>query len=185
MRVQYWVLILCVALFSCKGTGNQEAESAERVVSQTHEEILIEILELDSQLINAQTLDGMLSTATTQLEKCELYLNEYNLAPNKPIVLLKAGNASRALKQPEKALVFLNRFIRSYLDNPMRDEALFTKAFVLDEDLGRKDEAKKTYVKLIQEYPNSVFHDNAKILLEQLYLTDAELIESFRKQNKK
>lgn len=184
MKIHFLILALGLTFYSCTSNSNQETESTERVVNQTHDEILIDILALDSNLINSKTLDGMLATATTQLEKCELYLDEYKMATNKPVVLLKAANACRALKQPEKALVFLNRFIRSYKDNELRDEVLFTKAFILDEDLGDKQKAKDTYTQLIREFPNSVFHDNAQILLEQLYLSDAELIEKFRKQNK-
>lgn len=183
-----WIFIagVCVLAMGC---GNQESEvqnvESKKLVLASADELLTDILILDSALIESQTLEGMVSTAEEQLEKCQDYLDTYPMAPNKPTVYLKAGSACRALKQPEKALIYLNKFLASYKDHEKRDEALFTKAFILDEDLDRKDDAKDTYTQLIQEHPGSVFKQNAELLLEQLYLTDAELIEKFRKQNAK
>jgi outer membrane protein assembly factor BamD (BamD/ComL family) len=181
-----WILILSIASFAMACQENiesKEIENSEAAVKQTPEELLYDIMILDSALIESQTLESMLSTAEKQLSKCEIYLAEYPMASDKPTVFLKAGSACRALKKPEKALFYINKFLSSYKDDIHRDEALFTKAFILDEDLDRKDDAKNTYTQLIQEHPGSVFRQNAELLLEQLYLTDEELLEKFRKQN--
>mgnify|MGYP005988552143 FL=1 len=183
-----WIWILAIASFSIACQENKESKEtgySETEVKQTPEELLYDILILDSALIESQTLESMLSTAEKQLSKCETYLEDYPMASDKPTVFLKAGNACRALKKPEKSLFYINKFLSSYKDHIKRDEALFTKAFILDEDLDRKDDAKHTYTQLIQEYPSSIFRQNAELLLEQLYLTDEELLEKFRKQNEK
>lgn len=179
-----WMFFVAIAalVFSCQNNNDNTNEVTSKL---THEELLADIVLLDSALIESQTLESMLATAEEQLSKCKSYLDNYPMAPNKPTVFLKAGSACRALKQPEEALIYLNKFLSSYKDHIQRDEALFTKAFILDEDLNRKDEAKNTYTQLLQEHPSSVFKQNAELLLEQLYLTDAELIEKFRKQNAK
>jgi outer membrane protein assembly factor BamD (BamD/ComL family) len=178
------IVAIAVLAFSCQDhSAKSSGKDSQEVVKETASELLSDILLLDSALIESQTLEGMISTAEQQLEKCETYIASFPMAPNKPTVFLKAGSACRALKQPEKALIYLNRFLASYKDHIKRDEALFTKAFILDEDLNRKDEAKDTYTQLIQEHPSSVFKQNAELLLEQLYLTDEELLEKFRKQN--
>lgn len=181
-----WILFasICCLSLACanKQESTEKAEEKKKVVAST-EELLRDILLLDSALVDSKTLESMIGTAEKQLSKCQDYLDTYPLAPNKPTVYLKAGSACRALKQPENALNYLNKFLASYKDHEKRDEALFTKAFILDEDLDRKDDAKDTYTQLIQEHPGSVFRQNAELLLEQLYLTDEELLEKFRKQN--
>lgn len=187
-RISVFVLST-VIMMACGNKSAEEKEKADddfskNVNHKSPEQLMGEIFALDSTLVNAESLNTMLFTAEEQLTLCEVYLENFTDKPGKPEVMLKAANACRALKKPEQAINYLNKYLASYKDHEHRDEALFTKAFVLDEDLQNKDLAKKTYTQLIQEYPNSIFRGNAEILLEQLYLTDAELIEKFRKENK-
>lgn len=180
--------LIALTMLSCGSKSAEEKEKGDddfskNVNRKSPEEILVEIYTLDSTLVNAESLNTMLFTAEEQLTLCEVYLENFPNKAGKPEVMLKAANACRALSKPQEAINYLNRFLGSYADHKDRAEALFTKAFIFDEDLQDKDKAKKTYTQLIQQHPNSLYRENAEILMEQLYLTDAELIEKFRKQN--
>jgi TolA-binding protein len=59
-------------------------------------------------------------------------------------------------------------------------EVYFLKAFILDEDLDKKDDAKKAYTDLINEFPDNALSAQAAVLLDQLYMSDEELIEMWK-----
>lgn len=57
------------------------------------------------------------------------------------------------------------------------------RAFTLDSDLKRLDEAKALYEQFVADYPDDDFVDDAHILLENLGKDDEEIIRSFTEKN--
>ena len=52
------------------------------------------------------------------------------------------------------------------------------------EHVNKKAEAKKVYVEIMEKFPKDPLAKEAKILLENLYLSDEELIKKYQSQNR-
>ncbi len=108
------------------------------------------------------------------------------LNPNKngiPEMLFKAAETARTIRAHEKALSIYEWISDQYSQHPKAPQALFLRAFTLDNELQQKDRAKSLYEKFIAEYPNDEFADDAAFLLENLGKSNEEIIQSFEQQN--
>ena len=96
--------------------------------------------------------------------------------------LFKAGKLAMTIGNVEKAnenYQWLYTFLKSSKEAP---SALFTHAFTLDNQLGRKDEAKVLYEQFLSIYPDHHFADDAQFQLDNLGKDDAQIIEEFNKK---
>jgi len=90
-------------------------------------------------------------------------------------------NVLNANYQP--AIDILNRIIENYPDNKRMPDCLFTRANIYETYLHNLVEARKSYEKLIADYPEHPFSQDAAILIENLGKSPEELLESILKKN--
>ncbi|MCC6726999.1 MAG: tetratricopeptide repeat protein [Saprospiraceae bacterium] len=95
--------------------------------------------------------------------------------------LAKAGETARLLQQFDKALEIFSKIEKNYPNTKEAGAAMFMKAFTLDNDLKRLDEAKTAYEAFLQKYPKDEFADDAQFLLKNLGKSPEELIKEFEK----
>ncbi len=93
--------------------------------------------------------------------------------------LSKAGETARALQQFDKVLEISEKIEKSYPDSRAAAGAMFMKAFTLDNDLKRYNEAKLAYEAFLKKYPNDEFADDAQFLLNNLGKSPEEIIKGF------
>ena len=119
----------------------------------------------------------------------ELLLKTVQFADNykgdelSPEFLFMASRAANGLGQYTKSIDILNRIIREYENYDRLVDVYFLKAFTYDEDLKKKPEAKKVYTEIIQKFPKDPLAEQSKMLLENLYLSDEEMIEKYQSKN--
>ncbi len=94
--------------------------------------------------------------------------------------LFTASRAANGLGQYQKSLTILDRIKRGYNGYAKMPEVYFLYAFILDEDLEDKEKAKEAYMELINEFPGDPLSIQSTLLLDQLYMSDEELIESWK-----
>jgi TolA-binding protein len=95
--------------------------------------------------------------------------------------LAKAGETARLLQQYDKALEIFAKIEKNHPKSREAGAALFMKAFTLDNDLKRFDEAKTAYEAFLNQYPNDEFADDAQFLLNNLGKSPEEIIKGFEK----
>ncbi|MFK7936107.1 MAG: tol-pal system YbgF family protein, partial [Saprospiraceae bacterium] len=93
--------------------------------------------------------------------------------------LAKAGETARSIRNFPQALSYYQTISDKYPNSAKAAQALFLRAFTLDNDLKRPAEARPLYEAFLQKYPNDDFADDTKFLLENLGKSDDEIIESF------
>ncbi len=104
------------------------------------------------------------------------------LSPDHPAaadVALKAAETARTVRAFPKAMNLYEIISERYQDHPKAPQALFLRAFTLDNDLKRLDEARALYEKFLELYPNDEFADDTEFLLKNLGKSDEEIIQSF------
>ncbi len=95
--------------------------------------------------------------------------------------LFKAGKLAMTIGNLDKAMECYHWIYTSLKSSKEAPSALFTHAFTLDNQLGRKDEARGLYEQFLNLYPNHHFADDAAFQLKNLGKNDAEIIEEFNK----
>jgi len=106
--------------------------------------------------------------------------------PNDPTaaeLLLKAATTARTTaRNPQKALNIYDWVYTQFPAYEKGYQALFLKAFTLDNDMKKFDEAKVQYENFLEKYPNDDFAVSTKFLLENLGKSDDEIIKQFEKK---
>lgn len=81
-----------------------------------------------------------------------------------------------------KALNIYQQIVDRFPNTKERESAMFTLAFIYEEELSQLDKAKMAYENFIKEYPNSELADDATVLLQNLGKDDAEILEELLKK---
>lgn len=92
---------------------------------------------------------------------------------------LKAKYLSANNKQ-EEALEAYDLLIAKYPDDSRAAEAVFMQAFILENYLLNKVRAQEKYSDFLKHYPNHELADDAQFSIQNLSLTDAELLEKLQ-----
>lgn len=95
--------------------------------------------------------------------------------------LAKAGETARLSRQFDKAMEIFDRIQKNYPDSREATTAMFLKAFTLDNDLKKFDEAKTAYEAFLAKYPTDEFADDAQFLLKNLGKSPEEIVKGFEK----
>lgn len=116
------------------------------------------------------------------IHSCELQALMKPADMNSAKWLNQAAETARAIKNNPKALLLYEWIYTKFPGYDKAPQALFLKGFILDEEMGRKEEARAVYERFIQQYPNDDFADDAQFLLDNLDKDEGEIIRQFEQQ---
>ena len=178
--------LLGAFLFSCNEGVEKEPEVVKKEKEwnrDDYEKEKSEIIGLEDTLIKMGPDPNAKAYSQELLLKTVEFADNYPGDEQAPDFLFMAARAANGLGQYTKSIKIINRIIRKYDNYDRLVEIYFLKAFTYDEDLNKKAEAKKVYVEIMQKFPNDPLAKESKILLENLYLSDEELIKKYQSQN--
>ncbi|MBK7870422.1 MAG: tetratricopeptide repeat protein [Saprospiraceae bacterium] len=89
-----------------------------------------------------------------------------------------------AIRDYEKALAFLAKINTDYPDYKRAPQALFMRAFTLDAELKRYNEAKVLYQEFLKKYPNDELAESAQFSLKNLGKSEEEIVQGFIEKQK-
>ena len=125
-------------------------------------------------------LDG--EKAGAYISTCEVFAKIQPDNPQSPALLFKAAETARAMRNFGKAIELYDNIYDNYQDYEKHAQTLFLKAFTLDNDLKRHDEAKGLYELFLKKYPENDFADDTEFLLANLGKSDEEIIQKFEEE---
>ncbi len=99
-----------------------------------------------------------------------------------PMMLHQAGETARSIRDYRKAIEIYDMIYEQFPDFEKAPQALFLKAFTLDNDMQQKDQARELYELFLEKYPDNEFADDTQFLLENLGKDDEEIIQSFQEK---
>ncbi|MEO0312253.1 MAG: Outer rane lipoprotein [Bacteroidota bacterium] len=122
--------------------------------------------------IKSFNANKLLVPTIDQLAKLDSMIHIYEIEQPADTLLPKyyynlADLYSKA-NQTDKALSKFDYFISHFSNHRYLPNALFTKAFLLDEGLGNKQEAAKAYQTFLQKFPNHALASSASMMYEQI-----------------
>jgi tetratricopeptide (TPR) repeat protein len=96
--------------------------------------------------------------------------------------LFKAIEISINLPRPAESLTLVDTYLKYYPETFHAGVALFMKGFIYDQQLNDTANARLAYEKLIEEYSDHAFADDAQSAINFLGKSPEELIRSFEQQ---
>ncbi|MDD2198097.1 MAG: tetratricopeptide repeat protein [Bacteroidales bacterium] len=176
----YCFIVIVFFVVSCnnKGTDTQTEEVSEKVSST---ELREEISTCEDELFNHIETDT--STAIELIGKYVYYANTFKQDSITPEFLLRASEIAANIGQPHNAINYLNRIENDYPDFIRYGFSLYYTAHIYDYFLKNTEKAAEYYNKFINDYPQHQLANDAKMMLEIIYLSDEDLIKKFESLN--
>lgn len=173
------LLFLAIALLfaACSGTSGEEEK-----VKQEMDELASRIDSLENLLFGQESKVDK-EVAAQLLQSYIKFTDTYPADDRSPDYLYKGAGIARGVGVHARALKMYQRILEDYPEFGKQAETSFLIAFTYDNDLKEIDRAKEAYNKVIEEYPDHEFAEQAKERLKTIDLSDEELIELFMKRN--
>jgi len=121
------------------------------------------------------------------MEKVIALYDEYTLTfpedeKNYDFLELKAKYQA-ANGEYEDAINTYSHILERYPENEKNAGALFMQAFIYENQLNDKETAKEIYTDFLAKYPNHELASSAQFSLDNLFLSDEEIINKFKQFN--
>lgn len=168
MKIKILLFTLAFGFFSCSSGPTIESIGA-----------------LEKAVYNDATKKIDNQKANEYVAACETFAKANPTNEEAPKLLLKAAETARNINQFDKALALYDVVTNDFSTYAKAPQAMFLKAFTLDDSMGKKKEAKALYEAFLAKHPNDEFAESAKFMLENLYKSDEDIIKSFEANRKK
>ena len=127
----------------------------------------------------------------TALEYFQKIVDEYPNGKHYKDALLQTGELNQGLVNKNiskeeayaRAIKAYAEFQQKYPDDKKAPQALFMIGFIQANELGQLEEAKATYNKFLELYPNSEMVESAKAEIENLGLSPDEILKKKMQNN--
>lgn len=175
--------VFFLSLFLFGACSNPESEISDIDAAEKQEILRLEVESLIDSITKVSDIEVGKALSIELLDKAENYVNQFPRDKSAAKYLFVASRAAIGQGEYNKAIELMDRILKRYKNYNRTPEVLFLKAFTLDEDMNQKEKAKAAYLDLIEQFPRDPLAEQAELMLENLYLTDEELIKKFQKQN--
>ena len=185
-----WILIALPLLMSCGNSGADDAGAGidkEKLEPQSAEARRIEISEMESELLDNKNMESQPNRVKADL-LVKRYRDYISMNPRDSVsaeYLFKAADLSIGIGNYESSINFLTRLTEDFPDYDKIVEIWLFKGFVFENYLNNHAEAVATYKRLIEKYPNHRLAKDAQSAIDNLTMTEEELLEKFKAINAK
>ena len=165
------VLLAAVALLVACGGGKTEGDTSDTA------EAVKRIRAMEDSVFENLAFDTR--TAQALLDVYKAFASAHPQDTMAPEYLFRAAGVAKSMHDGDQGLRLYERIIADYPSWRRLPDVYYLKAFTLDSDLDRKGEARTAYTEVINRFPEHPFARDAKAMIENLGLTDEQLIEKF------
>ena len=184
------IVSIAIGFFACSGNveSNTEvnqspAENKKETGKYTPESLNAVIMEMEDAIQNPTTPDK----EDLRTDLAGFYQSYYTLFSGDslaPDMLFRAGNMYVNLNRFDEALAMYSTIENKFRGYQKRPESIYLEGFIYDTYKNEFGNAKEKYQILIKDYPNHELAEQAKQSIENLGLTDEEIIRKFEKNLK-
>ena len=146
--------------------------SADTIIERQSDKIFVED---DKNPIN-------IKEGKTFIDMVEAYAMTFPSDTISADYLFRGMQMARSLGSFQKALSISDMILTKYPDYSRSPSVLFVKAYMLENDFRKLEEAKAAYLEFLNKYPNDELAKDIEILLNNLGKSDEELFNAIRKQ---
>ncbi|MCB0790499.1 MAG: tetratricopeptide repeat protein [Flavobacteriales bacterium] len=179
--MKYAIPTLALLLFVACGTGPESTSTDQEKDGGKAAEMVGRIHTMEDTLFAKNTFD--IRGASALLDVYRSFAKEFPTDTMAPEYLFRGAGVAKALGRPNETLTLYDRIIKDYPAWRRIPDTYYLKAFTLDNDLRQKGEAQKAYEEVISRFPDHRFARDARAMIDNLGLTDEELIQKFERMN--
>jgi TolA-binding protein len=185
MKKVIYLIATVLILVSC---GTEEVKpdgKTEELVILSVDDQFEALVELDRKLLTAD-LSIDTQVAKQLYDAANLFASENPSHEKAADALELAAKGAEGVGKYNDAINILHKIITAYPETEKTPMFMYRKAIILEENLGKPDNAKAAYQALIDSFPNDLLSISAQEYLDMDYLnmSDAELIEFLESKNK-
>ena len=188
MRAILFISVLLFTLASCSESENPDSSADQEVSNdiQTNEQRQSEIQEMEKEISGAVKTErsSVLDAKADRLLK--RYRDYITLNPRDSITseyLFRAADLSVGMGKYDAAIAYIDRLHADFPKFRKSVEMHLFKGFIYETYLNDHAKAVSAYTKLIEKYPNHRLASDARASIDNLTLSEEELIEKFKKIN--
>lgn len=100
-----------------------------------------------------------------------------------PVYMAKAADVAANIGRIDLAIKYLDKVIAEYPNYEKVDECYFFKGFVYETVEKNTQKAQEAYTAFVEKYPTHPWAEDTKKIIENLSLSDAELLEMIKANN--
>jgi TolA-binding protein len=188
-----WMLIcaLPMVFVACSGEKGQEQNANQEESNyvkgdQSKEERQTEIAAMEKEisgLIRSERADVLDSKADRLLKRYRDYIGANPRDSITAEYLFKAADLSVGVGRYEGAINHLNRLNTDFPTFRKNVEMWLFKGFIYETYLNDHANAVKTYEAILERFPNHRLAADARASIENLSMSEEEMLEMFRKKN--
>lgn len=171
-------ILVLLAACSSGDTSQKKVETPDKAT------FLVDIEKMEAQLKDEKVkkLDKIL--AKSYISKSDDFVQSFPKDPESPILLYKSAEIARAIGDARSAVQHFGQMHRDYPDHPKAPTALFLQAFLFENALEDRDEAKKYYNHFKDKYPDHQLNQQVQQLLDIIDKSPEEMVKEFKTQKK-
>lgn len=167
MKHVFVVLLLCL-VFAC--------QSDQKIY-------LDKINDLQLQLENADPKKNF-EVAQELVSEIENFVKKFPDSTTIPDYYMQLGDLyTHSLQLPVKGLYFFQKVYNDFPNYEKAEIALFYQGFVLENYLGKQDQAKTVYESFLHNYPQHELSETVKLSIQHLGIPIEELVKQFEEKN--
>lgn len=146
----------------------------------------------DKALDKILTYEGTIDFATTKVDiptgetLVKMYVgfaNDYPTDSLAPMYLMKAADVAMNIKRGDVAIKYLDRVVKDYPEYDKLADCYFMRGYVYETVLTDTDKAKQAYELFLVQYPNHPLAADTRIIIQNLLLSDEEIIKMIIEKN--
>ncbi len=146
----------------------------------------------DKALGEILSYEGTIDFATTKVDMptgetlVKMYVGfatDYPTDSLAPMYLMKAADVAMNINRGDIAIKYLDRVIKDYSDYEKLPDCYFMRGYVYETVLADTDKAKQAYELFLFQYPNHPLAADIRIIIQNLSLSDEEIIKMIMEKN--
>lgn len=171
------VVLAALGLSSCVEPTDQASKASDEAA--TRDKLVQEIDSLEKDLTAHLNFDVQMNRvrANEVLNKYRSYIMQHPRDSITAEYLFRAADLSVGLGNYDAAINYLNRLIKDFPNFDRIVEMWLFKGFIYEAYMNNHGEAARTYKEIIARYPNHRLASDARAALENLTLTEEQLLE--------
>lgn len=185
MRILSFLLFAVVFAASCQPSqsGSEGTQKEEEKIDR--ERLLADITAIENEFKQATTQEVDTAKAGKLIDKTIKFAQSFPVDSMTPELIFRTAQVARAIKKYGRAIQMFGKVHREFPKNERAPTALFLQAFVFENELGDKDQAKKYYNHFLSKYPDNQMAPQVEQILKVIDKSPEELVKEFKAKNNK
>lgn len=185
MRILTFLLLSMVFAASCQPTKSSPETTQKQEVKIDRQGLLASITAIENEFKRATKQAVDTEKAQDLISQTIQFAQSFPRDSMTPELVFRTAQVARAIKEYGRAIQMFGKVHREFPENKRAPTALFLQAYIFENELGDKKEAKKYYGYFMDKYPDNQMASQVEQILKVIDKSPEELVREFKEKNKK